>query len=302
MTEPCEGPNELPNDGTRDAFRDWILASTGDPDRAGWKEFVPAYFRDRLSELESVNEGEDPDDPERRAKIAALYSEMADFEYDDGAHEAAERSCVIAIRIWEKLGHDNFAFGDYRRDCAKAYHNLGLLKMETEHYESAAVWFRKASELLEQIVCEQPAAHEHSHALAGTIKNLGLANEQLGQLCQAWTQFSRSFEIWRQLAREHPSVEEYQTDYLKSRLNIDQFRFCFGRRRLLRRIGVGLIAMSICLVVAWFAAAWFAVRASDWLFWLWLTLTVGSVIVGAIVYSFGFVKDDCGDVCLLDLE
>src|SRR6516165_1179208 len=89
-----------------------------EPHDPGWKEFVPAFFRDRLFELASIQEGDDPNNPERLTKIADTWASYGDFEYQNGAYDGAECCCLSAVKIWEKLIHDNPGTSGYRSKCA----------------------------------------------------------------------------------------------------------------------------------------------------------------------------------------
>jgi len=243
-----------------------------------------AYFRDKLMEHGAVSAGDDPDDPERLAKIAATWVDSATFEHECGAYAAAENQCLAAVRIWEALIQNNrCCSSDYRRQCASAYHNLGTLGLEHSDFAGAASWFQKGIQFLEQLVREESKVHEHFHELAGSINDLGLAKEQLGHIGQARSHFKRSLEIWDQLAREYPSIEEYQASHLKSRINMERFQIFIRRLRFLRHIGGWLIASSILLGVTWVALGKYG----------WLIVLASVVFVlGVIACFFGIVKDD----------
>ena len=247
-----------------------------------------AYFRDKLMEVHTLSAGDDPDDPDRRAKIAETWFESATFEYACGAYAAAENQCLAAVRLWEKLIQNNrsCSTSDFRRRCASAYHNIGTLRLENSDFVGAATWFQKGIQVLEQLVREPSKVHEHFHELAESINDLGLAEEQLGHFGQARSHFKRSLAIWGQLAREYPSIAEYQAGHLKSQMNTERFQMVVRRLRYLRHIGRWLIAFSILLLLTRVTLGKYG--------WL-IVLSSVVFVLGLIACFLGIVRDDGDD-------
>ena len=47
-------------------------------------QFQRAYFREQIMDLGTIQEGEDPNEPERWSKVAEAWSQFASFEYQSG--------------------------------------------------------------------------------------------------------------------------------------------------------------------------------------------------------------------------
>ena len=218
-------------------------------------DFQRAYFHDQIMELGMIYEGEDRPASGRLVRLAEVWSEFADFEHQAGNDDAAQSCCQSAICILEELIQETPDSIEFRRYCASAYHNLGLLQMDHGHYETSKTSIRKAIDLLREVVLRQPDVPEHSHELAGSINNLGLMDEQIGQPDIAKESFLHATEIWERLVRENPANDEFRKSFLLSRKNIKRFERARRGPRSFRGVGVSLIATSLLLVFGWLGIA-----------------------------------------------
>jgi serine/threonine protein kinase len=132
--------------------------------------------------------GEEANDPPTRRATAEAYRRVADIQQRLGAHREAERAYAAAIDRFERLGD--------RASLAASLHSLGvaLWQMKAPPSEAEPA-LRRAVELREHLLAENPSDADFRAALGASVVDLGRYLQATGRHEDAWGAYNRAVDL-----------------------------------------------------------------------------------------------------------
>ena len=143
------------------------------------------------------------------------------------------------LRFYEEFGKRNSNHAGLQAATAKADRRAGYLRLELQQWQEAAVSFRKAIPLLENLATASPTAAEHRrelasarHGLAVAARSgLSVASGHTGSLAEAETVCRQAIASWQRLVAEFPGEGDYRVQLGHSLWELREIMYVQGRHQ-----------------------------------------------------------------------
>jgi len=188
-----------------DAMELWFARQAG-PLAPAQRQFL----RDSLAAYEefAADTGNEPD---VAAGVAAAYGRIAQIRHKLGDSSEARAAYETAIQRYRPLVDRFPDNGDYRKELARAYVNLGNLLSKVDPVQARAT-FLEAQRLQEHLVADFPGQPVYREVLARSRHNLGVHYRDLGRWAEAIEVYQQAIPAQEKLAADYPHVASYRAD------------------------------------------------------------------------------------------
>jgi serine/threonine-protein kinase len=187
---------------------------------------------DRVIEIEEALVGEFPSEPMYRERLAWSYSNRGVVQ--DGPAEL--RDGEHALRIWKALVRDHPDSVRFLHGLASTCSNYGYTLNGLGRTKEAGGYLEQSVALLRGCLADQEALAREPNAAAQLRPWLSMALANLAELEHMTGRGAAALEHWREsiaiheaLARENPSVVEYQIEYARVLVEAAHTLLALGR-------------------------------------------------------------------------
>jgi eukaryotic-like serine/threonine-protein kinase len=150
-----------------------------------------------------------PDDPVYRNELVLTYNNLGAAQSRSGAAKQAAKTYADVVDQADKLVRQAPAEKSYKYHLAVGYNNQGLA-LSTLQPTDAESSFRKALDLQEAVVKQDPGDVDAQSALGGMYNNLGIVLEELRRPADAVAAYERAVSHQRQALEKSPEVASHR--------------------------------------------------------------------------------------------
>ena len=129
---------------------------------------------------------------------------------------------------WLKLAEDNPGQTSFRDNLAASQTNLGWLFTGMGKPGDAAIEYRKALAIQQELADASPKVSRHRDNVANTANNLSIALRRLGRGAEARDLCERAVATREALIKEHPKTTSYRLGLAENYLNRGLARRALG--------------------------------------------------------------------------
>ena len=149
-------------------------------------------------------------DLQKHSLLKALLG-LAQADLEDGNFKSSSKSLEEALEIGSELVKKHADNPDYRIDLALAWNEKGKLWKDLDPAKSEAS-YKEAITIQDSLIADFPATPYYRQELAGTLNNLGILLQAVGNSNNAENAFNRSINIRDKLAKDIPWVPDHRKD------------------------------------------------------------------------------------------
>jgi tetratricopeptide (TPR) repeat protein len=154
-----------------------------------------------------------PDDVNFRKRLSVAYLTLGDIQLDTDRFLSGTTSLKAAIAILERLVSDNPQDFDACAQLARGVLRLGQRQIFSDNLAEAERLLTRSVELNEAIVHHEPDSIGDQSQLANAYTALGGLQALSVGFNEAETSYQKAIAIFEKLARENPTVEEFQLSW-----------------------------------------------------------------------------------------
>jgi tetratricopeptide (TPR) repeat protein/predicted Ser/Thr protein kinase len=171
-----------------------------------------------------------PDDAGLECELAASLGNLGILQNRLGQTGPALASLQEALAIWRRQVKDRPDDAEVRNSLAGVLDSLGGVLAGQKRYREAAATFREAIDQERVAVVKAPQVFLYREWLGNHYFNLAVLQEvHLGRPAEALATRRQALDLWEQLARENPSVTEYQYRLAQACVDLGQLLREAGR-------------------------------------------------------------------------
>lgn len=137
-----------------------------------------------------------------------------------GTEELRGEALRDTLHYYQRFIEDAGDDPTFQRDLAVAYSKLGGIAEQIGDDVEALKPYRRAEQLLEELIAAQPGAERPRADLALCHNNIGLLLTRLGDTTAARAAYGRAIEIQHELVGKHPENQHYRCDLALSHNNL----------------------------------------------------------------------------------
>jgi eukaryotic-like serine/threonine-protein kinase len=117
------------------------------------------------------------------------------------------------LKFYEQLAKTNVTDWAARRERARAYANVGLLRLDLKNYAQSEKAYHKAIQLMEELAAEKPKDFDNRFALADNYHFLCQAYYGSGQFAASAQACRRGIDLFEKLAADFPTRSQRTQQY-----------------------------------------------------------------------------------------
>jgi tetratricopeptide (TPR) repeat protein len=195
--------------------------------RLGEREPAEPAYRRALELLRRLA-AEHPDRPDVRADLAVTLNHSGNLQRRSGALAEAYQTYRQARDTFAALVRES-SEPAYRNGLAGSYNNLGVVGHNLGKWRKAEDAYRRALNLLRQLVDADPRRPGYRHDLASSYNNLGCLLHELNRHREAEMAYKAALVLWSGLTQEQPAIVVYQQAEATCMHNLGRLRAASGK-------------------------------------------------------------------------